>query len=133
VGALKLHIKQNEASVQCALGLYVGFKKGCAGAYRYGFNGQEKDNEIKGIGNSLDFRFRAYDSRLGRFLSNDPLASKYPWNSSYAFAENKVINGIDLEGLEWQQAIGPPEENGNGPGYVWTEPNESGTAKEGTF
>ena len=26
----------------------------------------------------------------------------YPWNSPYAFAENRVIDGIDLEGLEHQ-------------------------------
>jgi RHS repeat-associated protein len=101
VGALKLHIKQNEASVKGALGLYVGFKKGCAGAYRYGFNGQEKDNEVKGVGNSLDFKFRVYDSRLGRFMSVDPLTASYPWNSTYAFAENRVIDGIDLEGREF--------------------------------
>ncbi|HTO15169.1 MAG TPA: RHS repeat-associated core domain-containing protein [Edaphocola sp.] len=68
--------------------------------YRFGFNGQEKDNELKGIGNSLDFAFRTYDSRLGRFLSQDPLFRSYPWNSSYAFAENDVIRSIDLEGLE---------------------------------
>jgi RHS repeat-associated protein len=68
--------------------------------YRFGFNGQEKDNEVKGDGNSLDFKFRAYDTRLGRFMSVDPLASTYPWNSTYAFAENRVIDGIDLEGKE---------------------------------
>jgi RHS repeat-associated protein len=69
-------------------------------SYRFGFNGQEQDNEIKGTGNSLEFKFRIYDSRLGRFLSVDPLASEYPWNSTYAFAENDVIRCIDLEGAE---------------------------------
>ena len=68
--------------------------------YRFGFNGMEKDNELKGVGNSLDFRFRTYDSRLGKFLSVDPLARRYPWNSAYAFAENDVIRSIDLEGME---------------------------------
>jgi RHS repeat-associated protein len=68
--------------------------------YRFGFNGQEKDNEIKGTGNSLSFMFRMYDSRLGKFLSVDPLFASYPWNSTYAFAENDVIRAIDLEGLE---------------------------------
>jgi RHS repeat-associated protein len=68
--------------------------------YRFGFNGQMKDNEIKGIGNSLSFLHRIYDSRLGKFLSVDPLFGSYPWNSSYAFAENDVIRCIDLEGLE---------------------------------
>ncbi|HET6243845.1 MAG: RHS repeat-associated core domain-containing protein [Bacteroidetes bacterium] len=73
-----------------------------ANPYRYGFNGQEKDDEIKGSGNSYDFLFRIYDPRIGRFLSTDPLELEYPWNSPYAFAENRVIDGIDLEGKEWE-------------------------------
>lgn len=40
------------------------------------------------------------DSRVGRFWSNDPLAAKYSWNSPYAFAENKVIQFMELEGKE---------------------------------
>ncbi len=46
------------------------------------------------------FEYRMYDARLGRFWSVDPLAAKYPWNSTYAFAENRVIDGRELEGLE---------------------------------
>jgi|GEM_PF-2613831 len=68
--------------------------------YRYGFNGQMKNNEWAGVGNYLDFKFRGYNSRTGRFISVDPLFEKYPWNSDYAFAANKVINSMDLEGLE---------------------------------
>lgn len=68
--------------------------------YRFGFNGQEKDNEVSGVGNSVSFKYRIHDTRLGRFLSVDPLAPDYPWNSPYAFAENDVIGCIDLEGLE---------------------------------
>jgi hypothetical protein len=30
----------------------------------------------------------------------DPLAGKFPWNSVYAFAENRVIEGKELEGKE---------------------------------
>jgi RHS repeat-associated protein len=44
--------------------------------YRFGFNTQEKDEEIKGEGNSLNFSLRVYDPRLGRWLSLDPLAEK---------------------------------------------------------
>lgn len=73
-----------------------------AGSYRHGFNGQKMDNEIKGTGNSYDFLFRIYDPRLGRFLSVDPLEKEYPWNSPYAFAENRPIDGRDLEGKEWE-------------------------------
>jgi RHS repeat-associated protein len=68
--------------------------------YRFGFNGQEKTDEISGEGNHLDFKFRGYDSRTGRFWSVDPLFKEYTWNSSYAFAENDVIRHVDLEGLE---------------------------------
>lgn len=59
------------------------------------------DNEIKGVGNSYAFEYRIHDPRLGRFLSVDPLEKEYPWNSPYAFAENRVIDGKDLEGKEW--------------------------------
>lgn len=36
-----------------------------------------------------------------RFFNVDPLAEKYPYNSIYAFSENRVIDGRELEGLEW--------------------------------
>jgi RHS repeat-associated protein len=74
-------------------------------AYLYGFNGQEKDDEVAGGGNSYSFEYRVHDARLGRFLSVDPLAKSYPWNSTYAFAENRVIDGVDLEGLEKNAVI----------------------------
>ena len=68
--------------------------------YRFGFNGKEKDNEINGNRNSYDYGFRIYNPRLGKFLSVDPLSSSYPWNSTYAFAENDVIRCVDLDGAE---------------------------------
>src|SRR5690554_477187 len=74
----------------------------CVGSYRYGFQGQEMDDEIKGEGNSVNYKFRMHDPRVGRFLSIDPLAPNYPWNSPYAVSENRVLDGIELEGLEWQ-------------------------------
>lgn len=69
--------------------------------YRYGFQGQEMDDEIKGEGNSLNYTFRMHDPRVGRFLSLDPISAQYPHNSPYAFAENRVIDGIELEGAEY--------------------------------
>ncbi|NQY08090.1 MAG: hypothetical protein HRT71_01065 [Flavobacteriales bacterium] len=69
-------------------------------SYRYGFQGQEKDDEIKGIGNSINYKYRMHDPRIGRFFAVDPLAAEYPWNSPYAFSENRVISAIELEGLE---------------------------------
>ncbi len=67
---------------------------------RYGFQGQEKDSEMKGEGNSINYKYRMHDPRLGRFFSVDPLATKFPWNSSYAFSENSTIAFVELEGLE---------------------------------
>lgn len=63
------------------------------------------DNEIKGEGNSINFTYRMHDPRVGRFFAVDPLFRQYPWNSSYAFSENRVIDGIELEGAEWQVGI----------------------------
>ncbi len=75
-------------------------RHGSTDSYRYGFQGQELDNEIKGEGNSLNYKFRMYDPRVGRFFAVDPLFKEFAWNSSYAFSENRVIDGIELEGLE---------------------------------
>lgn len=41
-----------------------------------------------------------HDPRVGRFLSIDPLASRFPHNSPYAFSENRVIDMVELEGGE---------------------------------
>lgn len=70
--------------------------------YRYGFNGKENDNEVKGEGNQQDYGMRIYDPRLGKFLSVDPLAQSFPWNSPYSFAEGDVMRSIDLDGAEKQ-------------------------------
>ncbi|WP_423737731.1 RHS repeat-associated core domain-containing protein [Chitinophaga caseinilytica] len=72
-----------------------------AGNYRYGFNGKENDNEVKGIeGGQQDYGMRIYDARLGKFLSIDPLTTKYPFYSPYQFAGNTPVNAIDLDGAE---------------------------------
>ncbi len=68
--------------------------------YRFGFNGKENDNEVKGVGNQLDYGFRIYDPRIARFLSVDPLFTSYPWFTPYQFAGNGPIWAIDLDGLE---------------------------------
>ncbi|GAB5466295.1 MAG: hypothetical protein Kapaf2KO_17310 [Candidatus Kapaibacteriales bacterium] len=65
---------------------------------RYGFNGMERDGELKGASNSYDFGARIYDPRVGRFLSLDPLAKEYPSLSDYAFLANMPIRDIDVDG-----------------------------------
>jgi RHS repeat-associated protein len=72
------------------------------GPYRYGFIGQENDDEVKNVAGASQYHdFRSYDSRLGRYMSNDPLFKEYAWNSPYSYAENRVIDGLDLEGKEY--------------------------------
>ena len=66
--------------------------------YRYGFNGMEKDDELKGNGNSYDFGARIYDPRVGRFLSTDRFESNSPFNSPYVFASNSPIMFVDKNG-----------------------------------
>ena len=39
----------------------------------------------------------------------DPLSASYPYNSPYAFSENRVIDGVELEGLEFRLKIFSPE------------------------
>ena len=68
--------------------------------YTYGFNGQEKTDEISGSGNHIDFKFREYDPRIGRMWSIDQMFKKYPFYSPYAFSGNRVIDAFDLEGLQ---------------------------------
>lgn len=58
-------------------------------AYRYGFNGMERDDEVKGEGNSYTTFFRQYDPRLARWKSIDP--KSVAWDSPYSFSRNSVL------------------------------------------
>ena len=80
--------------------MLVPNRHGSSNSYRYGFQGQEKDDELKGEGNSLNYTFRMHDPRVGRFFARDPLYRNYPWYSPYQFGGNRVIDMIELEGLE---------------------------------
>jgi RHS repeat-associated protein len=71
-----------------------------ASAYKFGFNGKENDNEVKGLGNQQDYGMRIYDPRIGKFLSVDPLTKNFPWYTPYQFAGNIPIAKIDLDGSE---------------------------------
>jgi RHS repeat-associated protein len=46
------------------------------------------------------FKWRMHSPEIGRFMVVDPLAEKYVYNSPYAFSENRVIDGVEMEGLE---------------------------------
>lgn len=68
--------------------------------YRYGFNGKENDNDVKGEGNQQDYGMRIYDPRIAKFLSVDPITKEYAELTPYQFASNSPILNIDIDGLE---------------------------------
>lgn len=90
------------------------------------YQGQERQNELNLNWDS--FKWRNYDYALGRFMSVDPLAEKYPYNSTYAFQENKMGMGRELEGLElitWDDVKDAGEYVGNVLEGAWDSLNES--------
>jgi RHS repeat-associated protein len=70
---------------------------------RNGFNGMERDDEMKGMGNSYTTEFRMLDPRLGRWLSIDPKMYKYPYQSPYVAFNNNPVYYTDPYGDD------PPE------------------------
>jgi RHS repeat-associated protein len=78
--------------------------------YRYGFQGQEEDDEIKGVGNSMNYEYRMHDPRIGRFFAIDPLAKDYPWNSPYSFAINSPIQFVEILGMGPGDLFATPED-----------------------
>ena len=64
--------------------------------YRFGFNGQEKTDEISGNGNHSTAEFWEYDTRLGRRWNLDPKPDfSY---SLYSCFKNNPIYNIDIKG-----------------------------------
>ena len=80
----------------------------------------EKDDEVKGTGNHLDFGARGYDPRLGRWLSVDQMTDMYTPISPYAYSLNNPIFYIDADGNV------VVDENGNEV-YITPIKNEDGT------
>jgi RHS repeat-associated protein len=75
-----------------------------SGGYRFGYNGVEKDDEIKGSGNSYNFEFRMHDPRKARWDAIDPMAIQYPELSPYVFANNCVIAFKEIDGAVFDYA-----------------------------
>lgn len=66
--------------------------------YKFKFEGRELQDEL-GL-TVYPFKYRTYDPATGRFWSVDPVAESYVYNGVYNFAENRVVESIDLEGKE---------------------------------
>jgi RHS repeat-associated protein len=79
-------------------GMQMPFRNDNTPEYRYGFQGQEMDDELKGEGNSYDFGARMYDSRVGRWLSRDPCGGIFAAESPYLSNGNNPVFMIDKKG-----------------------------------
>ncbi len=62
------------------------------------FQGQEFTENL-GL-NIHEWKYRVSDPTIGRFWQIDPLAEDYVYNGVYNFSENRVIDAVELEGLE---------------------------------
>ena len=69
-------------------------------SFKFGYNNKEKDGDI---GDWIDYGERMYLPKIARFPIPDPIIvyeKKYPELSTYQYASNRPIDGIDLDGLE---------------------------------
>jgi hypothetical protein len=61
--------------------------------YRYGFNAQEKSDEISESGNGYTAPYWEYDTRIGKRWNTDP--KPVPWESNYAVNGNNPLFYVD--------------------------------------
>ena len=92
------HNSLNTNTVHYPFGSVMSERSFSSSDYRYGFNGMEKDDEIKGNGNSYDFGSRIYDPRIGRWMSRDPQSSLFTFLSPYSSFANNPIYFVDEDG-----------------------------------
>lgn len=87
----------------------------CPGGYRFGFNGQEKDNEVYGEGNAYSAEYWEYDPRLGRRWNVDPMFVDAPWQSPYSVFNNNPLNIVDPTGAWGEEPQKANVQEGDGP------------------
>ena len=72
--------------------------------YRYGFNGQEKDDEVAGDGNSYTAEYWQYDPRIAKRWNPDPVVKYH--ESRYAVFANNPLRFVDRIGKDTLSVIG---------------------------
>jgi len=102
---------------------------------RYRYVHKERDEET-GL---YYYGARYHCGWLCRFVSVDPLKDKFPFYSTYQYAGNRPIVGIDKDGLELENKVDPGVENGSQGGggttnYPWSNGSQSSQGMPaGTF
>jgi RHS repeat-associated protein len=77
-----------------------------ARTYRYGFSGLERDDELKGDGNSYYTNARLFDPRVGRWLSPDPMGAGD--SSPYVGFANNPLRFSDPKGSQDRDTVTRP-------------------------
>jgi hypothetical protein len=98
------------SSVHYSFGMPITERTHEQEAYRFGFNSQERDDNINGTGNINTAEFWSYDTRLGRRWNMDPIVK--PWESVYATFGNNPILFADPYGLD-KEITSPDGSKGN--------------------
>ena len=81
-----------------------------AGDYRFGYTGHEKENDLaEGV---YTTEYRLLDTRLGRWMSVDPLFAKYADMSSYNYCMGNPMRMMDPDGRDGYEVTVTYKENG---------------------
>jgi RHS repeat-associated protein len=81
------------------------WEAGCVAGHRYGYNGKENDDEVKGQGNSVDFGARIYDPTIGSFIGVDLLCAENVHQSPFATFNRNPLLFVDPNGKSAEVAI----------------------------
>ena len=96
--------------------------------YKFGMNGQEKDDEIYGEGNTTTAEYWEYDTRLGRRWNIDPIVKVF--ESSYSCFNDNPIAVEDIGGADGE--IGSGDGKVNATIFVKFDEDANLTAEEKT-
>lgn len=116
-------------------GMLMPGRKFSSSSYRYGFNGQEMSNEVKGEGNSYTAEFWEYDPRIGRRWNVDPVT--IGGTSGYSsFANNPIIYvdpfGLDTVNSSKGAKVGDVFQHRNGNSNFYWDKTEKGWEGNGS-
>ncbi len=89
------------------------------GGYRYGFNGYEKEFDLANDVYTTDYRL--LDTRIGRWLSVDPLADKYAGMSPYNYCAGNPVLMMDPDGRDGYECTYTNTKGEETVGYVWID------------
>ena len=71
--------------------------------YRFGYTGHEKESDLaEGV---YTTEYRLLDTRLGRWMSVDPLAGDFAWVSPYNYCDGNPVVMVDPDGEKFVNGL----------------------------